>query len=74
MVGEVLLGLFCLALGYLFLSEALLYRWTGYTRPKRRSAKNEGSDRPKMIISVSLGIFFLFIGKEFLVMGLSAMF
>ena len=74
MVGEVLLGLFCLALGYLFLGQALHYRWIGYWRPKPTSAKNEGSDKPKRIISVSLGILFLFIGKAFLVMGLSSMF
>lgn len=75
MLGEVLLGLFFLALGCLCLSPARGYCWTGHATATRRSAERiEESKKSKMSISVTLGVLFLLIGKAFLVMAVSAMF
>lgn len=75
MLGEVLLGLFFLAFGCLCLSPALRYCWIGHTTATLRSEERiEESKKPKMIISVILGVLFLLIGKAFLVMALRAMF
>ena len=75
MVGEVLLVLFFLALGCLCLSPARRHCWSGNTTATRRSAERiEENEKPKMIISVTLCILFLVIGKAFLVMALSSMF
>lgn len=74
MLGEVLLGLFFLALGCLCLSPARRYCWFGRTTATRRSAETmEESNKPKMTISVTLGVLFLLIGKAVLVMALRAM-
>lgn len=75
MVGEVLMGLFCLALGWLCLSHALRYRRIGYTRLTRQGTAREGEgEKPRMIIPIVLGILFLGIGKAFLVLALVEMF
>ncbi|HYH85651.1 MAG TPA: hypothetical protein VEX60_09210 [Pyrinomonadaceae bacterium] len=76
MVGEVLLGLFCLALGWMCLSHALRYRRIGFPRLTRRSAEREGEgedDKPKMIIPIIFGVLFLLIGMAFLAMALVEM-
>lgn len=75
MLGEVLLGLFFLALGCLCLSPVRRYWWIGHTTATRRSAERiVESKKPEMIISVTLGVLFLLIGKAFLMMALRAMF
>lgn len=74
MIQEVLIGLLCLALGCLCLRPVfglLLIGSTGPTRSRREA--NEESDRSKMIISVTLGVIFLLIGKALLVMALATM-
>lgn len=74
MIGEVLLGLFFLALGCLCLGPSLRLLLIGSTGPTRSGAEpNEERDRSKMIISVTLGIILLLIGKGLLVMALAAM-
>lgn len=74
MIGEVLLGLFLLALGCLCLAPFLPLLLIGSTGPTRSGAEpNEESDRSKMTISVTLGIILLLIGKGFLVLALAAM-
>ena len=75
MIGEVLLGLFFLALGWLCLSHAFRYRRIGYTRLTTRRAERDGEDdKPRLIIPITLGVIFLLIGKGLLVMALLEMF
>ena len=71
MIGEVLLGLFFLALGCLCLGPPLRFLLIGSTRSGAQP--NEESDRLKIFISVTLGIILLLIGKGLLVMALAAM-
>lgn len=71
MVGEILFGLFFLALGCLCLGPALRFLLIS---PGISRARREKSDKPKILVSAALGILFLLIGKGLFVMGLSAMF
>lgn len=74
MFGEVLLGLFFLALGWLCLSHAFRYRRIGYPRLTTRSVeRGREDDKPKTVIPITLGILFLLIGKVLLVMALVEM-
>ena len=74
MFGEVLLGLFFLALGWLCLSHASRHRRIGYPRLTTRSAeRGREDDKPRTVIPIALGVVSLIIGKVLLVMALTEM-
>lgn len=75
MVGEILLGLFSLALGVLCLSYAFRHRRLGHPGLTPRGTKRDAEDdKPAMIIPIILGALFLGTGKALLVMALVELF
>lgn len=75
MIGEVSLGLFNLALGWLCLSHAFRHRRIGHARPMTRTAEHVGEeDKPRTLIPIVLGVVFLLVGKALLVSALVEMF
>lgn len=74
MLGEVLIGLCFLALGWMCLSYAFRQRRVGCSRPPAEDDGNEGAAKPLMIIPTVLGILFLVVGKGLLVVVLLEMF
>lgn len=67
MVGEVLLGLFMLALGWVCLRHAFHHRRKGYPRLTAQSSKrDEPEEKPLMWIPLALGTLFMLIGVKLL--------
>lgn len=64
-MGEVLLGLFMLALGWMCLRHAFHHPREGYSRPNAQSSKrDEPEEKPLMWMPLVLGTLFIMTGVK----------
>ena len=74
-IGEVLLGLFTLALGWVCLRHAFYHRRKGYPKLTARSPKSdEHGNKPLMLMPLVLGTLFMLIGVKLLAWALLELF
>ncbi len=67
MIGEVLLGLFALSLGWMSLRHAFLWRARRDSGTAAGSSEQDApEDRPLMIVPFALGILFILLGAVLL--------
>jgi len=67
MIGEVLLGLFALSLGWMCLSHAFLWRARRDLGTAAGSSEQDApEDKPLMLVPFALGILFLLLGAVIL--------
>ena len=70
-MGEVLLGLFMLALGWACLSRAFRHRRRGYPRPTAQSSKGDEPEEKSLLwIPLALGTLSVLIGVKLLAWAL----